>query len=395
MFYVVFTPCGRKSVVKQPNLQDLYEIGCDRMWWHLNTFSDVVVPNARMHVYIIQYRTMLMYSFNHSYYFPLLPDHIINSLPANSCKKNIQTWHGIWCDPTQSRCFSMSVTVAARFQTAILFFCIADLANIVSWLKNFRFMIGNWSCLFVAMETWPTTKAPRKIHKKREMDMETVGELVGEICRHDLGSKSFDKIKKKWWLTICAEFVALVNVKTDLSKNKYRLVSSSIYNANLFENMNLPVLPACYFGIQYNKVSKLLPKNPFPNFTYKKFVQNKDPDPNAAKPAKPGRIRCINIPCHFSSISSKLLFPSHKSLMTLPLGFHKCRFFWIPGGCFGGVVPNEIWGEGVVLKVLIWGGGGVNMSWDKQTRIACVLVVMFVRIIVLYLSLRFSVSWYH
>ena len=82
-------------------------------------------------------------------------------------QKNIQTWHGIWCDPTQSRCFSMSVTVAARFQTAILFFCIADLANIVSWLKNFRFMIGDWSCRFVAMETWPTTKAPRKTHKKK------------------------------------------------------------------------------------------------------------------------------------------------------------------------------------------------------------------------------------
>ena len=191
MFYIVFTPCGRESVARQPNLQDLYEIGCDRMWWHLNTSSDVVVPNARMHVYIIQYRTMLVYSFNHSYYFPLLPDHIINSLPVGSSKKNIQTWHGIWCDPTQSRCFSMSVTGAARFQTAILFFCIADLANIVSWLKNFRFMIGDWTCLFVAMETWPTTKAPRKTHKKREMDMETVGEISWRNLSTWLGIQIF------------------------------------------------------------------------------------------------------------------------------------------------------------------------------------------------------------
>lgn len=52
--------------------------------WHLNTSSNVVVPNARMHVYIIEYRTMLMYSFNHSYY---LPDYIINSLPVGSNKK--------------------------------------------------------------------------------------------------------------------------------------------------------------------------------------------------------------------------------------------------------------------------------------------------------------------
>lgn len=175
MFYLVFTPCGRESVVRQPNLQDLYEIGCDRMWWHLNTSSDIVVPKARMHVYIIitvpnnadvQFQSFVLFARLYHQQFA----------SRQQQKKSIQTWHGIWCDPTQSRCFSMSVTVAARFQTAILFFCIADLANIVSWLKNFRFMIGDWSCLFVAMETWPTTKAPRKI-QKREMDMETVGEI--------------------------------------------------------------------------------------------------------------------------------------------------------------------------------------------------------------------------
>ena len=180
-------------------------------------------------------------------------------------------------------------------------------------------------------------KHQEKHTKKGRWTWRRLEKLVGENCRHDLGSKSFDKIQKKWWLKICAEFVALVYVKTDLSK-KYRLVSSSIYNANLFENMNLPVLFGMLFWHPIQQDLQTTPqKIPSQIFTYQNFVQNNSPNQNAARPAKPGRIRCINIPCHFSSISSKLLFPSHRSLMTLPLGLTtNVVFFGFRVDVFGG-----------------------------------------------------------
>lgn len=121
-------------------------------------------------------------------------------------------------------------------------------------------------------------------------------------------------------------------------QKKYRLVSSSIYNANLFENMNLPVLFGMLFWHPIQQDLQTTPqKIPSQIFTYQNFVQNNSPNQNAARPAKPGRIRCINIPCHFSSISSKLLFPSHRSLMTLPLGLTtNVVFFGFRVDVFGG-----------------------------------------------------------
>lgn len=202
------------------------------------------------------------------------------------------------------------------------------------------------------------------------------------------------KSRKKWWLTICAEFVALVYVKTDLSK-KYQLVSSSIYNANLFENMNLPVLQACYFGIQYNKVSKLLPKKSLPKFHLPKELFKINTYPNATRwlPNLSGSDVSIFLAIFHQSLQS-CYFQVTKVWWHCHLVWQLSLFFGFRVDVLG--VPNEIWGEvpGVVLKVLIC--GGVGKYELGQTKKDCLCVGnMFVRIVVLYLSLRFSVSWYH
>ena len=288
----------------------------------------------------------------------------------------------------------MSVTVAARFQTAILFFCIADLANIVYWLKNFRFMIGDWSCLFVAMETWPTTKAPRKIHKKGRWTWRRLEKLVGEICRHDLGSKSFDKIQKKMVThDLCRVRCACICQNRFIKK--YQLVSSSIYNANLFENMNLPVLQACYFGIQYNKVSKLLPKKSLPKFHLPKELFKINTYPNATRwlPNLSGSDVSIFLAIFHQSLQS-CYFQVTKVWWHCHLVW-QLSFFLDSGWMFWGCLMKF---EGKFLE-LFWRCLYVE-GWGKyelgQTKKDCLCVGnMFVRIVVLYLSLRFSVSWYH
>lgn len=152
----------------------------------------------------------------------------------------------------------------------------------------------------------------------------------------------------------------------------------------------------CYFGIQYNKISKLLPKKSLPKSSptkilFKITLQTKTP---------------LDLPNLAGSDVSIFLAIFHQSLQSCyfqvtevwwhcHLVWQQMSFFLDSGWMFLGV-PNEIWGEvpGVVLKVLIC--GGVGKYELGQTKKDCLCVGnMFVRIVVLYLSLRFSVSWYH
>lgn len=235
MFYVVFTPCGRESVVGQPNIQDLYEIGCDRMWWCL----------MQQECMCISYSTeqcccavSIIRTICHSCHL-VWPNAISVFLNVCDFSCQVSNSHPFLLHRRfgQHRFLTKELSIH-NWRLKLAFFCCdGNVANYQSTKKNTE-KTGDGHGDGTSVTTRP---------------------MVGEIGQHDLGSKSFDKIQKKMvnhdaWRVCCA-----CNMPKQIYQKKYRLVSSSIYNANLFEtwtSMNLPVLQECYFGIQYNKVSK-------------------------------------------------------------------------------------------------------------------------------------------
>ena len=152
----------------------------------------------------------------------------------------------------------------------------------------------------------------------------------------------------------------------------------------------------CYFGIQYNKISKLLPKKSLPKFHLPFFlfkISTRTLSPPLKLPNLAGSDVSIFLAIFHQSLQScyfqvtEVWWHCHLVWQQIVV------FFGIPGGCFGGWCLMKF--EGKFLELFwrcLYVEGWVNMSWDKQKRIACVYVCTYNCLVFITTIFRFMIS---